>query len=78
MLIIKNSSLFFIVGYSHMKGDEHRIWKEENGKMILEKIIVPKPNMIMLHCKLIKIIRCKSYNEVQGTKTLFIWQFHRA
>ena len=38
-----------------MKGGE-QVWKEENGKMILEKIIVPKPNMMIASLQLIKVI----------------------
>ena len=66
------SLLFYCGGYSHMKGGEHRIWKEENGKMILEKVITPKPNMMIASLQ-----TNKSYHdvnpivEIEGTRNAF-------
>lgn len=66
------SLLFYCGGYSNMKGGEHRIWKEDNGKMILEKIIVPKPNMMIASLQTNKSYHdVNPITEIEGTRNAF-------
>ena len=41
------SILFFSGGYSKMNGGEHRIWKKINNEIKIEKVIQPKPNLLL-------------------------------
>jgi hypothetical protein len=41
------SILFFAGGYKKMIGGEHRIWKKINNEMKIEKVIQPKPNLLL-------------------------------
>ena len=41
------SILFFAGGYKKMNGGEHRIWKKINNEKKKEKVIQPKPNLLL-------------------------------
>jgi len=41
------SILFFAGGYKKMNGGEHRIWKKINNEIKVEKVIQPKPNLLL-------------------------------
>ena len=41
------SILFYAGGYQKMNGGEHRIWKKENDEIIIEKVIQPRPNLLI-------------------------------
>ena len=41
------SVLFYAGGYTKMIGGEHRIWKKNGDKIEIEKVIQPKPNLLI-------------------------------
>ena len=41
------SILFYLGGFQKIEGGEHRIWTKKNNKLEIDKIIQPKPNLLI-------------------------------
>ena len=66
------SILFFAGGYNKMNGGEHRIWKKINNKMEIEKVIQPKPNLLIASIQNnVSFHDVNPVKEISGTRNAF-------
>ena len=66
------SILFFAGGYKKINGGEHRIWKKINNEMKIEKIIQPKPNLLIASIQNnVSFHDVNPVKEISGTRNAF-------
>ena len=66
------SIIFFAGGYNKINGGEHRIWKKINNEMKIEKVIQPKPNLLIASIQNnIGFHDVNPVEEISGTRNAF-------
>ena len=66
------SIIFFAGGYKNMEGGEHRIWKKVNNEIKVEKVIQPKPNLLIASIQNnVSFHDVNPVKEISGTRNAF-------
>ena len=66
------SIIFFAGGYKAMNGGEHRIWKKINNEIKVEKVIRPKPNLLIASIQNnVSFHDVNPIKEISGTRNAF-------